>query len=152
MSQSDYIEYKRRAVELKKQTNLPPVLSSDQYIAFKQFSAENNIASTSQVYNQLKPAGIRTIFDIDRRVGSCPVFIVDKGTQARPNRVPLGKAYMFAEGMDPLPVSNYVKFPKGVCRACCADTRDKQINNTNTLFSLCKINRLKNEMCKCSMK
>ena len=56
MSQSDYIEYKKRAIELKQQKKLSPVLSADDYTAFKQFANENNVFNNSQTYNTLIPA------------------------------------------------------------------------------------------------
>jgi hypothetical protein len=154
MSQSDYIEYKRRAVELKRQSSLPPILSEEQYIGFKQFAAENNISSTgkistSKTYNQLVPVETKIIFDIARaNTEECSTYIVDSGTQLRPNRT-----MTLATGCAIQP-PKYVKFPKIVCKNCCNDTSNLVVNsnknNANTDFMLCRMSRLKNKLCNCS--
>ena len=146
MSQSDYITYKRRSVELKKQTSLPHVLSADQYIGFKQFAAENNIVSTSQTYNQL-PNGTKVIFDIPySHTGGCSTFIVDRGTQSRPNRVTT-----LPPNLNIIQPATYVKFPKVVCAKCTDNNTYATSKNTiNTDFMLGRLNRLKNKLCQCT--
>lgn len=148
MSQGDYIQYKKRATELKKQSTLPPILTSDQYIGFKQFSAENNSTSTSQTYNELIPQGTVNIFDIARsNTTTCPVFKVDSMTQDRPNRVLNSNSSLFTGAyMNTITQPKYVKFPKKVCVACCTKSSK---NNENTDFTECKMNILKNKLCTC---
>lgn len=150
MSQSDYIEYKRRAIELKNQTKLPPILTSDQYIGFKQFAAENNIVNTSPEYNELIPAGTKVIFDVVlNNTANCSTFIVDKNTQTRPNRVrtlPLN--------LNIIQPATYVKFPKVVCAKCDNATSMDDLlvtdSDNNTDLTLNRINRLKNKLCQCA--
>ena len=150
MSQSDYIEYKRRATVLKKQTSLPPILTADQYTGFKQFAAENNIVSTSQTYNQLIPTGTKILFDIPySNTAGCSTFIVDHGTQARPNRV-ITLPNSAGQVLQP---ATYVKFPKVVC-AKCANTASTDLlatdRDNNTDLTLDRMNRLKNKLCQCT--
>ena len=145
MSQSDYIEYKKRATELKEQKKLQPVLSEDDYCAFKQFSLENTVLNTSPTYNELVPTNTKIIFDTARsNTATCSQFICGNGTQARPNRVPMGQAHF-----EPTQPGKYVKIPKIVCVNCCTDIVNKR--NMNTSFTLCRINRLKNKLCKCAV-
>ena len=154
MSQSDYINYKRRAVELKTQTSLSPILTEDQYIGFKQFAAENNIVSTSPRYNELIPHNTKIIFDIARaNTANCSTFIVDANTQTRPNRV-----ITLPPNLNIIQPGTYVKFPKTVC-AKCADlstdvvtdkTNKTNKTNKNKDFMLGRMNRLKNKLCQCT--
>lgn len=149
MSQSDYIEYKKRATELKEQTKLPPILSGDDYCAFKQFSLENTVINTKQTNNQLIPPNTKIIFDspIFKLDCSGSKFICGQGTQARPNRQQLSQVYI-----EPKQPSIYVKHPKIVCSNCCTDTVNSiHKQNINTLFTLCRINRLKNKLCLCAV-
>ena len=146
MSQSDYIEYKKRSIELKEQTKLSPVLQQSEYCAFIQFSLENTVLNTSPTYNELVPANNKMIFNsIYSKTASCSSFICGLGTQNRPNRIPMGKAYF-----EPLQPGKYMKTSKTVCSNCNMDTRLKQINNANTNFTLNKLNRLKNTICNCT--
>ena len=148
MSQSDYIEYKKRAIELKEQKKLKPVLSEDDYCAFKQFSLENTVTNTKQTSNLLIPPNTKILFDsAHSNTGTCATFICGQGTQARPNRINLGQAHI-----QPEQPGKYVKHPKVVCAKCCTDTVNKlHKQNTHTSFTLCRINRLKNIVCKCTM-
>ena len=147
MSQSDYIEYKKRAIELKQQKKLSPVLSADDYTAFKQFANENNVFNKSQTYNTLIPANSQMVFNIDcSNSDYCSTFLIDSHTQRRDNRVALGHIYS-----DPSQPSKYVKQYKFQCSECC-DKINKNKDNSNTLFSLCRVKRLKHEICKCTMK
>ena len=151
MSQSDYIEYKRRAIELKTQTKLPPILTSDQYIGFKQFAAKNNIVNTSPEYNELIPAGTKVIFDIVlNNTANCSTFIVDANTQTRPNRV-----ITLPPNLNIIQPGTYVKFPKTVCAKCADLSTDVATNKTNKTnknkdFMLGRMNRLKNKLCQCA--
>lgn len=125
MSQSDYIAFKRRAVQIKKmnetKTEYPPVLNSQDYTVFREFAAEINISSTSPTYNQLVPSGSKRLFDIETyKCPNCPTFIINTGTQARNNRV-LNKG---ANSITNLPVisvlstKKYVKTPSIVENYC----------------------------------
>lgn len=143
MSQSDYIEYKRRALVLKNQNKLPAILTSDQYIGFKQFAAENNIVNTSPEYNELIPAGTKVIFDVVlNNTANCSTFIVDKNTQTRPNRV-----ITLPPNLNIIQPATYVKFPKVVCAKCTDSSTD---SDNNTDLTLNRINRLKNKLCQCA--
>lgn len=149
MSQSDYIEYKRRALVLKNQTKLPTILTSDQYIGFKQFAAENNIVNTSPEYNELIPAGTKVLFDVVlNNTANCSTFIVDKNTQTRPNRV-----ITLPPNLNIIQPATYVKFPKVVC-AKCANTASTDLlatdRDNNTDLTLDRMNRLKNKLCQCT--
>ena len=150
MSQSDYIKYKKSAVELKNQTFFPPILESDDYTDYKQYATGNNVYNTCQTYNELIPPHKTRLFDIERSyLTTCPTFIVDHDTQTRPNRIPMKQAYAV-----PVPVPLYVKHPQSVCANCCADTTskmaNKKTNNANTSFTSCRLRRLKNTLCSCS--
>lgn len=52
--------------------------------------------------------------------------------------------------MNPFFTPTYVKFPKTVDTACYIDTVKKPINNSNTLFSLSRINKLKKQAGNCN--
>jgi hypothetical protein len=149
MSQSDYIEHKRRALVLKTQNKLPSILTSDQYIGFKQFAAKNNIVNTSPEYNELIPAGTKVIFDVVlNNTANCSTFIVDKNTQTRPNRV-----ITLPPNLNIIQPATYVKFPKVVCAKCADSSTDDLLvtdSDNNTNLTLNRINRLKNKLCQCA--
>ena len=145
MSQSDYIEYKKRAIELKRQQDLPPVLTQDDYIAFKQFSLENMIVSTNQTNNELLPAGTKIIFDLTRsNTTSCATFLCDPAT--RINRVPMRQVYF-----EPVQPRKYRKDEKTELTFCCTNTTKKAINNANTAFTQCRLRRVKGKIALCNV-
>jgi hypothetical protein len=140
MSQSDYIAFKRRAVQIKKmnetKTEYSSVLNSQDYTVFREFAAEKNISSRSPTYNQLIPSGSKRLFDIETsKCPNCPTFIINTGTQARNNRI-LNKG---ANSITNVPVisvlstKKYVKTPSIVenyCDVYYNETGDK----TNTHY------------------
>lgn len=139
MSQSDYIAFKRRAVQIKKlndsKTEYPPTLNSQDYTVFREFAAEKNISSTSPTYNQLVPTGSKRLFDIETsKCPNCPTFIINTGTQSRNNRI-LNKG---ANSNTNIPVisvlsmKKYVKKPATVenyCDLYYNETGDKRTKN-----------------------
>ena len=55
MAQSDYLQRKKIGTILnpKNQGKLGKILDSDDYTQFKQYSLENTVINTSNVYNQI---------------------------------------------------------------------------------------------------
>ena len=101
MSQSDYLKYKRLSTELQIQNNnkdeIPPVLTSQNYVYYKGYSLENTIQNNKTVYHHLKPANTQIIFDIETYdASSCPQpYPVTCGSENNlSNRVPLGGVYI----------------------------------------------------------
>ena len=91
MSQSDYIRYKRVALELSNQTkNLAPVIESGKYIGYKAFTLENTIISNKMSFTKLQPTSSVNVFgmQIDNPF-SCQTFKLCTGTNSRVNRKPL---------------------------------------------------------------
>lgn len=89
MSQSDYIKYKRVAIELKSQSKLPAVISSGQYIDYYRFSLANQIFDTSPTFGSEPPANVVSIFGIQRDPQQCSTFAICNNTDSRVNRKPL---------------------------------------------------------------
>jgi hypothetical protein len=105
MSQSDYIKYKKTSYQLVEQNKLDPVLGSQYYTAFKEFSIENSISNSKIIHSQLQHPNSKIIFDIETfRTGNCPNFIVCNNTNTRPNRK---LTYLFS--CSPLLPKNYNK-------------------------------------------
>uniref|UniRef100_A0A6C0D3D4 Uncharacterized protein n=1 Tax=viral metagenome TaxID=1070528 RepID=A0A6C0D3D4_9ZZZZ len=89
MSQSDYLKYKRVATILRVDNTTskqPPVLTSDNYMNFKEFSLENTIIGTNIRYNRLIPSGDVYILGMNKDVSNCATFPVCKNTHLRTNR------------------------------------------------------------------
>jgi len=94
MSQSDYLRYKKLSNTLKiDSARAYPVLNSDNYVKYKQYSLENTITNTKPTYNKLCPSGKKVIFDMEKKIDSCPSFLVCANTQSRPNRIPMMDSY-----------------------------------------------------------
>jgi hypothetical protein len=90
MAQSDYIKYKRISTDLRIDTSfnkLAPVLGSQQYIDYLQYSIENKISTKKTVYNKLDVSGEQVVFGMEKKVTNCPSFITCINTNTRPNRV-----------------------------------------------------------------
>jgi hypothetical protein len=91
MSQSDYIKFKKVAQVLKGEavTNreLPSILDQDDYTAFESYNLETTVANTKNTYSRLLQNGYQRMFDMDKKVSSCPTFILCKNTNTRTNRV-----------------------------------------------------------------
>jgi hypothetical protein len=93
MSQSDYIKYKRVQRELKEfnQTpaKIPNVLNSGQYISYKEYSLENTIINTKDIYNNLIDGNVPVVFGMVKKCASnSPTFTLCRGTETRGNRTP----------------------------------------------------------------
>lgn len=94
MSQSDYIKYKKVAVELQMQSKLRPVIESGQYTRFKDFELENTILSNKLRYEKLQPSNTITVFGINQlHASNCARFQLCLNTNSRLNRVPLLGVY-----------------------------------------------------------
>jgi hypothetical protein len=86
MSQSDYLQRKKLAINMKTQTKFPNTLNSGDYTLYTQFNIENTVTNTSKLYNQLLQNGRSKILDMEINPTSCPQFITCKNTQNRPYR------------------------------------------------------------------
>lgn len=90
MSQSDLINYKKISNRLLEMQKLDSVLSSQDYIMFKQYTLESKIINTTPILNQLTIPGDICVFGIEKNVSKCSSlqnFILCKNTQKRGNRV-----------------------------------------------------------------
>jgi hypothetical protein len=103
MSQSDYIKFIKTA-EILQNRKLRPILSQNAYISYEQYALETTIIntknsfsrllpqnstitpSTNNVYLNTDPTRVK-IFDIEKKVSTCPTFIMCQNTNKRPNRV-----------------------------------------------------------------
>ena len=112
MSQSDLLKHKRIGTILK-MNKLDAIFTNQDYIDFKQYKIENTIENTTTLTTQLVPPGYNLIFGIEKKITSCPSFIVCKDTNQRPNRVPMGNFYF-----TPQYVRKYVKQPTTAKSAC----------------------------------
>jgi hypothetical protein len=103
MSQSDYIKYKRIAVELKNQSkNLAPVINGGQYVDYKAFTLENTILNTKPDYIKLTPPNSVNVFGMQiNSPSNCSTFTLCRGTDSRVNRKPLTGTQSSAQ---PLPI------------------------------------------------
>lgn len=88
MSQSDYIELKKIATELKI-NKFSPIFGSQEYTDFTKYSLENNVTNTKITYNRLIPTNTQVIFSMERNNQNCPIFIDCNNTNTRTNRRPL---------------------------------------------------------------
>lgn len=86
MSQNNYIDVLRDSTILKKPYDLPPIISSSDYIRFKGYSVEKNIENTKVCYNELLPEKMHNTFDMKRKVVNCPDIQMCLNTNTRPNR------------------------------------------------------------------
>jgi len=119
MSQSDYIRYKRVAVELKDQRkNLEPIINSGQYTNYKAFTLENTILSSKSEYTKLKQTASVNIFGMQiNNPSTCSVFTLCNGTNNRVNRRPLSGTQTVSQ---PLPILKSHKGPSElfICKYC----------------------------------
>ena len=88
MSQSDYIRYKKTTNQLKEVQKLDPILASQDYITFKQYTLESTVINTSPTLNQLALSGDTIVFGIERNIQGCPItnFTMCNLTNLRANR------------------------------------------------------------------
>ena len=90
MSQSDLINYKKISNVLLEMKKLDSVLSSQDYIMFKQYTLESKITNQKPVLNQLVLSGNSSIFGMEKNVSKCSSinnFTLCKKTNGRNNRV-----------------------------------------------------------------
>ena len=109
MSQSDYIRYKRIAVELRDQAkNLAPVIESGQYVHYKSFTLENTILNdNNSSYTKLLPPSSVNVFGMQmNNPSNCSSFTLCRNTNSRVNRKRLLGTQSAAQ---PLPVFPMVK-------------------------------------------
>ena len=88
-SQSDLIKYNKISTQLLEIKKLDSVLSSKDYIDFKQYTLESKITNKKPVLNQLTLSGDIIIFGMEKNVSKCKT-IVDFSmctTNTRGNRV-----------------------------------------------------------------
>ena len=88
MSQSDYIRYKKTTNQLKEVKKLDPILASQDYITFKQYTLESTVINTSLTFHKLSLPGDRIVFGMERNITNCPItnFAICNNTNARLNR------------------------------------------------------------------
>ena len=138
MSQGDYLNKKKIVLQLQKQNEFPPIISSSLYTLSKSHSISNDINNTLITRNQLTIQS-----DISN---NCSKFIVCSSTNTRPNRV-LRNSVMSNV------VRPYIKHKKiSGCDKFCYDSSHNLIhtNNANRLFSTYNNKRLR-DLCKCSV-
>ena len=91
MSQSDYIKFVKTAQILQGEatTNreVPPVLTPTDYTAFESYNLETTVSNTKITYSRLLLPTNKSIFDIEKKVSTCPTFILCSNTNTRTNRV-----------------------------------------------------------------
>jgi hypothetical protein len=118
MSQSDYIKYKRVAVELKAQTKLSPVIEAGQYTRFKDFALENTILSNKLRYDKLQQSNTITVFGITQlNAANCASFLLCSDTNKRVNRMPLLGVYSNATPL-PFPKKEKTIRDSKLCSEC----------------------------------
>jgi hypothetical protein len=119
MSQSDYIQYKRVALELSNQAkNLDPVIGSGKYIGYKAFTLENTIISNKPSFTKLQPTSSVNVFGMQINNPSiCQTFKLCTGTNSRVNRKPLLGTQIYSM---PLPIAkpNVTANKLNVCKYC----------------------------------
>jgi hypothetical protein len=88
MSQSDYIRYKKTSNQLVEVRKLDPILASQDYITFKQYTLESRVINTSPTFNKLAIPGNTIVFGMERKISSCPItnFAICNRTNLRANR------------------------------------------------------------------
>ena len=90
MSQSDFINYKKETNQLLEIDKLDKVLSSQDYIRFKQYTLESNSVNTKPILNQLTKSGNTCIFGMEKNISKCSSinnFTICNKTDKRGNRV-----------------------------------------------------------------
>lgn len=95
MSQSDYIKYKRVSTQLYLDAakNQTPVFTSQTYLDYEQYQLENVTINLCNNYSLLTPVGKQIVFDMEKRVSTCPTFKICTDTNKRPHRTPLPQVY-----------------------------------------------------------
>lgn len=169
MAQSDYLQRKKMRTVLTpgNQLKFNNVLDSEDYTQYKQYSLENTIINTSDVYNQIVQPNMSIIFGMQvQSPTTCPQFVVCNNTQTRPYRmkqntvafnpsVSMSLPYMVNPGDNYKKQNTFVKQrPNNKCSSCCYNNtknKNKKTNNQNTNFTTCSNARFNKMMCDCSM-
>jgi hypothetical protein len=86
MSQSDYIQFKKTATNLKALNEYPAVLDPESYTDFAAYNLETTISNTKNAYSRLLPTGKKYFFNIEKKVSTCPTFTLCVDTNTRANR------------------------------------------------------------------
>lgn len=152
MSQSDYIKYLKLSTNLKNQTpaDFPPVLDSQNYTLFKDYTIVNTVENSVVSYNELSSPNKVDIFGLSLKPRqNCSTFLLCNGTDGRPNRVKLLSVQSTSR-----PVMGYVKQPKNTqCNACCYNSivngTPKRMNYYNTNTTTCGNKRWVKMKCDC---
>jgi hypothetical protein len=87
MSQSDYIQLKKNITTLKSLNEFQPVLDPETYTDFAAYNLETTVSNTKNAYSRLLPTGKKYIFNIEKKVSTCPTFTLCTNTNTRANRV-----------------------------------------------------------------
>ena len=119
MSQSDYIRYKRIAVELHNQEkNLAPVIKSGQYTDYKAFTLENSILSNKQSFTKLIPPSSVNVFGMQiNNPSNCSTFTLCSGTNSRVNRKKLLNVYSVAKPLNTVSIHS-TPDKLNICKYC----------------------------------
>jgi len=166
MSQGDYLQRKKlgTVLNIQNQSKFPKSLASEDYTLFKQYSLENTIINTSNVFNQIVSPNSMTIFNMEVSTAStCPQFQVCNNTQERENRLLPTDPIAFNPYVSSKPtyVSSYMGTDTGYTpkqntkithrstappiRSCCAPppSKDSIKPKGNTDFTFSRMSRLK---------
>ncbi len=88
MSQSDYIRHKKLARVMKDTTELSPVLASQEYTAYKEYSLETTVQNHKELYYRFLPEGTQFVFGmIVKNAPNCITYPFCRNTDTRNNRV-----------------------------------------------------------------
>jgi hypothetical protein len=155
MSQSDYIKQLKTINELQFQNKFKPVLNSEDYTIYKEYSNVNNIINTSQKYGELQLPTTQEYFECKTSQNlNCSLFNVCSNTDIRPNRIKLLNIYSST-----FPVKKYSKHPTTSnknCFACCYDSTITKTNKNNNNYNKwnvgCSNKRLVSILCNCKLK
>jgi len=168
MSQSDYLQRKKLGTILNptNQIKLGKTLDSEDYTLFKQYSLENTVINTSNVYNQIVHPNSSIIFNMEVDTPSkCPQFAVCANTQRRANRtitdpvafnphVSMHNTYVNSYTNTYTPKQNgFIKHTANrnkKCNACCKKPPVTNKPDQNTYKTLCSNSRLSQLMCNCT--
>jgi hypothetical protein len=95
MSQSDYLKYLRVSTQLSLDAskNHLPIFDPSTYLNYKEYVLENTIENDNIIYNLIKPAGEKIVFDIERNPKNCPTTYECINTNKRLNRIPMSSVY-----------------------------------------------------------
>lgn len=84
--QNNYTNYLRDSIILKQQNELAPVLTTSDYIKFKNYTLVNTIPNTKNTFSRLVLNNKKNVFDMERNTSSCVNFQSCRNTNQRANR------------------------------------------------------------------